>query len=198
MVYGQLTNGGNFIVGTSVGLSSANSNIIQDDAEGEGPQSSQFSISPKVGYFIMDNLAIGIGLDYTRSLVKEPNEDRNLDSDLLFGPYARYYLPLADDVALFIEGSFGFGNSTSNLLIGGETRNISTNIFAVGFGPGLTVFSDQGFSISAIFKYNFARSNFDTDIGGVQRSTIAKTNQFNFSVGVSYYFTALRPAIYTP
>lgn len=202
MVYGQLTSGGNFVVGTSLGLSSARSTIIQDagsgENEGDGPISSQFCISPKVGYFIMDNLAIGIGLDYTRSLIKEQNEDRNLDSDILFGPYARYYLPLADDVSVFLEGSFGFGNSTSNLVIGGENQDISTNIFAVGVGPGLTVFSDQGFSISAIFKYNFARSNFDINVGGAQQSTITKTNQFDFSVGIAYYFTTIRPAIYTP
>jgi hypothetical protein len=198
MVFGQMTDGGNFVVGASLGLSSANSKITQDvgsgESEGEGPVTSQFSISPKVGYFIIDQLAIGIGLDYTRSLIKEPNEDRNLDSDLLFGPFARYYLPVANDAAIFLEGSFGFGNATDNLLIGGQTQNISTNIFAIGFGPGLTVFSDQGFGISAIIKYNYARSDFDTDIGGIQQSTITKTNQFDFSVGIAYYFSAVRTA----
>lgn len=196
--WGQVTDGGNFVVGASLGLSSAHSKIIQEvgtgESEGEGPSSSQFSISPKLGYFVIDQLALGIGLDYTRSEVEEPSHNRTTDSDLLFGPFVRYYLPLTDDMAVFLESNFGFGNASDHLEIDGEPQDISTNIFAVGVGPGLTVFSADAFSVSAIFKYNFARSDFDTSIGGQQRRTVTKTNQFDFSVGVAYYFSAIRPA----
>ncbi len=193
----QLTTSGNFVIGSSFGFSSASSNIIQEAMsgtdEGEGPSSLQLSISPKIGYFIQDEFAVGIGLDYTLSEVREPNEDRRTDSDLLFGPFARYYLPVGEDAAIFLEANFGFGNSTDNLNIGGETRNISTNIFATGFGPGLTVFSNESFGVSAILKYNFARSKFDIEIDGIAQETITRTNQFDFSVGVAFYF-ATSPA----
>ena len=193
----QLTSSGNFVVGSSFGFSSATSNIIQESVggtdEGEGPSSIQLSISPKIGYFVQDELAVGIGLDYTFSEVREPNEDRRTDSDLLFGPFARYYLPVGEDVAVFLEANFGFGNATDNLNIGGETRNISTNIFATGFGPGLTVFSNESLGVSAIFKYNFARSKFDIEIDGIKQETITRTNQFDFSVGIAFYF-ATSPA----
>lgn len=194
LVQAQLTDAGNFMVGTSFGLSTATSTFIQDQSEGEGPSSTLFSISPKVGYFVIDNLGLGVGMDYTFSEVREPNEDRTKDSDLLFGPFARFYLPISDDIAFFLEGNFGFGNSSDNLNIAGEVRNINTNIFAVGFGPGLTVFSNESLGISAIFKYNYARSDFDIEIGGVKQETITKTNQFDISVGVSFYFSAITPA----
>ncbi len=199
-VFAQLTSGGNFVMASSFGLSTASSDItIEDglgDADGERPSSAQFSISPKLGYFVMDNLAVGIGLDYTFSEVKEPNKDRTKDSDLLFGPFGRMYLPLSDDVAVFLEGNFGFGNSSDIMDFNGETQNISTNIFAIGVGPGLTVFSNDAIGVSAIFKYNYARSDFDTEIAGIKRQTITKTNQFDFSVGVSFYFAALTRAGY--
>ncbi len=194
----QMTSAGNFVVGSSFGLSSAQSNIKHSDgigdSEGEGPTSMQFNISPKVGYFIVDNFALGIGMDYTFSEVEEPNQNRTKDTDLLFGPFARLYLPIGDDMAVFLEGNFGFGTSSDIMNIDGQTQNISTNIFAVGAGPGLTIFSSDAVGISASFKYNFARSDFDTEIGGVKRQTVTKTNQFDLSVGIQVYFTAIKSA----
>jgi hypothetical protein len=194
----QMTSSGNFVIGSSFGLSSAQSNIKHidgsGDSEGDGPSSMQFNISPKVGYFISDNFALGIGMDYTFSEVEDPNLNRTKDTDLLFGPFARLYLPVGGDIAVFLEGNFGFGTSSDIMNIGGENQNISTNIFAVGAGPGLTIFSSEAIGISASFKYNYARSDFDTEIGGIKRQTITKTNQFDFSVGVQVYFTALKSA----
>ena len=194
----QMTSSGNFLIGSSFGLSSAQSNVRHNDgineSEGEGPSTTQFNIAPKVGYFIVDNFALGIGLDYTFSEVRDPNLNRTKDTDLLFGPFARWYLPVGKDIAVFLEGNFGFGTASDIMNIDGEHQTISTNIFAVGAGPGLTVFSSSALSISASFKYNFARSDFDTEINGVRRQTITKTNQFDFSVGVQVYFTAIKSA----
>jgi len=199
-VFAQVTSGGNFLLGSSFGLSAASSKITIEDglgnSDGDRPSSTQFSVSPKLGYFVVDNLALGMGLDYTFSEVKEPNENRTKDSDLLFGPFARFYLPLGEDIAVFVEGNFGFGNSSDIMDFNGETQDISTNIFAIGVGPGLTVFSNEAIGVSAIFKYNYARSDFDTEIAGVKRETVTKTNQFDFSVGVSLYFAALTRAGY--
>ena len=116
---------------------------------------------------------------------------------LLFGPFGRYYLPMAADMAFFLEGNFGFGNASDNLLIAGETQRINTNIMAFGLGPGFTIFSSSAIGIEALVKYNFARSRFDTDIAGVQRETISRTNQFDFSIGFQFYLggiEAARPA----
>ncbi len=198
MAMAQMTASGNFVIGSSFGLSSAQSNVQHDDgtntSEGKGPSSTQFNISPKVGYFVVDNFALGIGLDYTFSEVKEPNENLTKDTDLLFGPFGRLYFPVGEDMAIFMEANFGFGTSSDVMNIDGETQDINTNIFAVGAGPGLTIFSNEAIGISASFKYNYARSDFDTTIGGIKRRTITKTNQFDFSVGVQVYFTALRSA----
>ena len=155
---------------------------------GDGPSSSQFTLAPHVGYFIIDQFALGIGMDYTFSVIEEPNADRNEDSNLLFGPFMRYYLPLDDDMALFFQTDFGFGNATDDLVIAGERQRISTNIFSVGIGPGFTIFSNSAVGIEALLKYNFARSSFDTDIAGVKTTTITRTNQFDLSIGVQFYF----------
>lgn len=194
----QVTSSGNFVIGSTFGLSAAKSKITQDSGdsniETDSPSSTQFSFSPSVGYFVIDNFAVGIHMDYTSSEVKEPNLDRTTDSDLLFGPFARFYLPVGADMGVFLEAGFGFGNSNDEKYIGAGRQRINTNIFAYGIGPGFTIFSTQAIGIEAIFKYNYARSDFDTEIAGIQRQTITRTNQFDFSVGVQFYFTALTPA----
>lgn len=191
----QFTDQGNFLIGSTLGFSTAGSRVIQNEGdsqnEGAGPSSTQLSISPKIGYFAFDNLALGLGMDYTLNTVDQPNNDRITDTDLLFGPFARYFLPVGEDISLFAETTFGFGRSSDTQDINGQLQTIGTNIFAFGIGPGVTVISDSGIGISATLKYNYARSEFDTNINNLQRQTITRTNAFDFSIGFQYYFGGL-------
>lgn len=193
---GQMLYRGNFLVGANVGFSKAqterNISINDQETKGEGPSSTQFSIAPNIGYFLADNFVLGIGLDYTLSSVKQPNEDRTDDSDLLFGPFVRYYLPVDNDMAIFLVTNFGFGNSSDETLVGTNTKSINTNIFAVGVGPGFTIYSRNGIGLEAIFKYNYARSKFDTEDAGVKTTTKAITNQFDIGLGIQFYFSGLK------
>lgn len=188
----QVLDQGNFMVGSTLGLSVAESSVTLEastqNEEGEGPSSSQFNLAPNVGYFVMDYFALGIGMDYTFSAIEEPDADRNEDSNLLFGPFLRYYFPLDDDMAVFLQTDFGFGNASDDQVIAGQRQRISSNIFALGIGPGFTIFSSSAIGIEAIFKYNYARSAFDTEIAGVKATTITRSNQFDLSIGVQFYF----------
>lgn len=187
-VFAQIMDKGNFMIGSTVGFSTAHSKVTYGGQVDEGLSAQQINIAPSIGYFVLDNLAAGLGADYTLNSVTEPNKDKTDDSDLLFGPFARYYIQMGDNVAFFVVGNFGFGNSKDQQLVGDVKQKIETNVFAVGTGPGLTVYSKGGFGIEAIVKYNYARSNFDTTIGGVNTTTKTRTNQFSLSLGMQYYF----------
>ncbi len=205
--FAQVTTGGNFVIGSTLGFSNADSKITVNDGAGDkseaNPTSTQFNLAPSIGYFVIDNLALGIRMDYTfaRVVEDEPlldgSERKTRDSDLLFGPFGRYYWPIADDMAFFFEAGFGFGNSSDIQNIAGERQSINTNIFAVGIGPGFTVISSSAVGIEALLKYNYARSDFDTQVAGVRNETVTRTNQFDFSIGVQFYFSAIRPATRT-
>lgn len=183
---------GNFVVGSTVGFSTANSKVTSGNTEGQGLRARQFNIAPSIGYFAMDRLAVGIGADYTLNSVKEPNEDQTDDSNLLFGPFARYYVQTTDNVAFFVLADFGFGHSSDEQLVGSAKQAIQTNIFAMGVGPGITVFSEGGFGIEAIFKYNFAQSKFDTENAGIKTNTTTSSNQFALSLGMQFYFGGIK------
>jgi len=183
---------GNFIVGATVGFSTANSKVKISSTDinetGDGPSATQINFAPNFGYFLVTNFAVGIGMDYTYNAVQEPDKDEVNDSDLLFGPFFRYYLPFGNNAALFIQTDFGFGSSSDQQLIGGQTRSIKSNIFAVGVGPGITIFSNDRVAIEAVSKYNYARSQFDTSEGNVATNTETKTNQIDLSIGMQFYF----------
>jgi hypothetical protein len=202
----QVTKSDNFLIGSTIGFSTAQSNFEIDEnnqqIEGKGTRSSQFNIAPAIGYFLTDNFAMGIGLDYTSNITREPESvldpnsdiDRQEDSDLLFGPFARYYLPFGQDKAFFLETTFGIGSSSNTIRIDGVNQNISTNVLALGVGPGFSIFSSDGIGIEALAKYNWARSNTETDFGDVVTITNSYTNAIDLSIGLQIYFGRIIPA----
>ena len=192
--FAQVMSKGNFMVGSTLGFSTANSKVTTGGQENDGLSAQQINIAPVIGYFVLDNFAAGLGADYTLNSVTEPNKDETDDSDLLFGPFMRYYFPAGDNVAFFVVGNFGFGNSKDNQVVGEIKQKIETNVLAFGTGPGMTVYSKGGFGIETILKYNYAKSSFDTTIGGVSATTQTRTNQFSLSLGLQYYFGGFRGA----
>lgn len=195
LVQAQFTDQGRFMLGSAVGFATNTSKTTfstqTPGASDSEPQNTQWNIAPSIGYFLFNNFTLGIGLDYTSSTETRAGEDKTKDSDLLFGPFARYYFPFGDK-AIFLQGNFGFGNSADNLTIGTEKQNINTNILAVGAGPGFTIFSNDAIGLEALVKYNYARSKFDLDIAGVKTTTTTKTNQIALSLGIQVYFAGLK------
>lgn len=192
-----VTNKGNFIVGGTLGFSSSASDIETtvdgSNASNESATATQLNIAPSIGYFLVDNFAFGIGLDYTLSTVD--GDDRNsVDSDLLFGPYARYYFPVGDDMAFFIEASSGFGNSVDEITVGNNSQLVNNSVFAIGVGPGFTIFSNNAFGIEALVKYNYARSDSDLEVGNTTSTSTTMTNAIDFSVGFQMYFSRVQRA----
>lgn len=191
-VRAQVTDQGNFLLGSTIGFATSRSSITQGtpsgEEKGEGPLANQVHFAPSIGYFLLDNTVLGIRMDYTLSRQEEEGVEKVKDSDLLFGPFARYYLPVGNDMAFLIEAGFGFGNSSDLMGLNGDRQTITTNMFAFGVGPGFTIISSKAIGLEAIFKYNYARSHFNTEIGGVSRETITKTDAFDISLGLHLYF----------
>jgi hypothetical protein len=71
-----------------------------------------FNLSPKVGYFVIDNLAVGIDLDFGFTLFN----DRNNTTTISAGPFARYYIPTSK-VLPFLELGGSIGSSGDNTTV---------------------------------------------------------------------------------
>ncbi len=200
----QILDKGNFMAGATIGFSSPNSNTERTSVAGKVTTDNsalQFSITPRIGYFLLDGIVIGISMDYTLNQTSRPvtpgdpnsRVETETDSDLLFGPYSRLYFLASDDKALFGEVSFGFGSSSDKTNIG-TTQSTSTNVFAASIGPGITIFSRDAIGIEALVKYNFSRSSFDIESQGVNQQTTTWTHQVDLSIGLQFYFSRSAPA----
>ena len=203
----QHTQRGNFVMGSRIGFSTAKSTIEVESTtgtiKGDGGSSSQFSLAPAIGYFFARNFVAGIGLDWLRTSsstgvdvsggTAPPLTSSN--NNVLFGPFMRYFIPTGEDKAFFIGTNLNFGNA-KNEFTGSDnmTQSINTKLLTIGVGPGFTIFSDDGWALEALAKYNFAKSDSEIDIQGIKRTSYSWTNAFDFSIGVQYYFGGFKTA----
>ncbi len=196
---------GNFMIGTGIGFSTSRSKVNSTsnagNFDGDGGSASQLNLSPGIGYFVTNNFAFGIGMDFIASRtnaridITDPNsqEQESINSNLLFGPFARLYLAASPDKAFFLGTTLGFGDSRDEFsTVNNEQRTINNNIITVGVGPGFTVFSRSGLALEAAVRYNYARSRSDIQVDNVSQKTVTRTHAYDFSVGLQYYFGGIR------
>lgn len=134
---GSATDGG-VVLGPMTGLSYTD---VKDDA-------SVFSIglAPEVGYFVSDNLAVGLGVFYTYSKFK-PDEGRNVENNTIgVNPYARYHFLNYGNFRMY--GQLGFGYSYSSI-----DYDNSIHYFEIGLRPGIAYSLSDCFAINATFGY---------------------------------------------
>lgn len=91
-----------------------------------------FSLTPQAGIFIIDNLAVGAGLDIELSKWKDEfdNDDDYSTTEIEFMPMARYYLPMG----VFFHGEFGIGASNRKYEDGSDDEKYGVTSFALAVG----------------------------------------------------------------
>jgi len=202
----QPTQRGNFVIGSRIGFSTAKSSVdVQSTTgsiKGDGGSSSQFNLSPGIGYFFAKNFVVGISMDWLKThsstgvdlnggtLAPQKSENNNV----LFGPFIRYFFPTGEDKAFFLGTTVGFGNSKNQFISNNSTRTINNSLLTIGVGPGFTIYSKNGLSLEALVKYNFARSNSEINVQDLNRISKTWTNAVDFSVGIQYYFGGFKAA----
>lgn len=84
---------GRILVSGSAGLSASNYKEIEDGATDFSSSSTRLWLSPKAGYFITDQIVVGLGLNVSSVSTKYDDDDKVVSSTISFAPFARYYLP---------------------------------------------------------------------------------------------------------
>ena len=156
---------------------------------------SSFSISPKVGYWLNDNIAIGINPIVSISTYKnmmpydvfEPDYDSQKDRMWMFSVFGRYKLWGTEKLSLLIETPVGFGISTRKEEINAiNTANYSNSLFSIIVNPLASYKLSERFSI--VTRCNFLSFGFysfnDKDKNTNSKST---NNQFSFNAQSSFF-----------
>jgi hypothetical protein len=108
------------------------------------------NINPKAAWFIKDNVALGLQVQFG---VSKTNDTSATRTTYAIGPLARYYVNKPDMNLLkhgrwFVEANAGIqGQNTSK-------GNGSTNGLGIGVGPGYAYFITPNIGFETLLKYN--------------------------------------------
>lgn len=173
-----------------------------------------FSVHPFAGYFIRDNLCVGVRFGYNRIYANLANLQIDIDDDMSFSlaniafkqelfsltGFHRSYIGLGTSkrFGLFQETSLSFNTGTSNYErpISESIKETKTRIREVhlGLNPGVTAFITENVSAEVSFgvvgfKYREENQMVNGEESGWRKSSGAnfKINLLNISIGIVAY-----------
>ncbi|WP_316833406.1 outer membrane beta-barrel protein [Pedobacter nutrimenti] len=192
------TEKGKILLGGSINYLNNKSVAQNQIQETQGVQNSStknnsFSVSPNAGLFIKDNLAIGLGIGYTRVKTSTTgnyyisnnqsinfNQETNLN-EFFISPYVRYYIALVDKFKFFgqllVPINSGKVKTTSNA---NENFILEYNTSSLGLSvqPGFAFFPSKRISIELSSNgLDYSHNKFKNKVTNEKSSS----NSFSFS-----------------
>jgi outer membrane protein len=183
----QMTKGDWVISGdTGVGFNNVTTTVKVGDQSVDGPKVNTFSVSPSVGYFVIDRLAVGIELGYINATTKYEGL-KSKTSSFSVMPTATYYFTNTSKLVPFLGAGIGYAsvkNSGETNFMGMIASNeTTTDGLAWKVKGGVTYMATQSLGLNLGVSYD-QFSNKETIM-----NTDVKTNvkTFGVNVGFSYF-----------
>jgi len=123
IIVGVTSASAQFLVGGSFGLDFTGGEIKSINQSSDYKSSFTWQLSPKVGYYLIDDLAVGVEATFIKYSLTEPSswDDSKIVTDVngwMFGGFARYNLIGYEKLSLLLEGGAGIGKVTSKITRG--------------------------------------------------------------------------------
>lgn len=177
------TEKGKFMLSGATGLQFISSNIEYEydgQSEGEYTQNS-FSIMPSVGYFVVDNLAVGLSANFTSTTQKFEEEKYTVTSTMLL-PTALYYFPVEGQFKPLLQVGAGLMSTKEKDSYDGESDEYKMSGLALNFGGGASYFINNNVSLNLGLSYTIANLKDGDDSDFVQ-----KQGNFGANIGFSVF-----------
>ena len=142
----------------AVGGSLVSFDNINPDDDNDDNDRSGFGIAPNVGYFVIPNLEVSVGLAYASQSVGDADS-----SSLAFAPAVRYYLSNLKNKGMFPY--FGLGFAYLQQTVPGGEKDIDVTGSDVTIGAGITqaLGARQGATIAIGLEYHMGKTKADVD-----------------------------------
>jgi outer membrane protein len=108
-----------------------------DNSDPEATKFTCVNLVPKFGYFVIDNLAIGLDLQMGLSSLKFPDDDKENGTIISAGPFVRYYFPTST-ILPYVEGGATFGSMKTKYEYSGDTEEYKSGLNTWSLGAGIT------------------------------------------------------------
>lgn len=143
-----------------------------------------FSFAPQAGYFVNDNIAVGLKLGVANSKVTlTENSDAIKVNQMSIGVFGRYYFTPASKFSLF--GQLGVDYVNIDL----KAADTKVDGFGVELAPGVSYFLNSNFALEATWGLiNYSSAKADTDGAERASSFNAAVDLTNIKLGLVYKF----------
>lgn len=183
----QLGGGINYVHNSENTKSNSGSTTYTSDYSGN-----QLTFNPYAGFFVADNLVVGLNLSYTASNQKvtyNPSYPSNLDgsttTQFRVGPYVQYYHMLTDQFGLTGTVGAGYEHDSRPTTTSGNSifPGLKSDGFYAGITPGIVFFPIPRFNVGAsIGGLNYYRISIKPDRTGDGYEDIASSFGANFGL----------------
>jgi hypothetical protein len=189
--------GPGLFLGGGLGIGTSSSEVTLGSTTVDGPKGTTFTISPAIGYFLTENVAVGVRVGYGSSKVTFANDDEESTSALGVELFGRSASTIGGgDFAWFLEANAGYGSLTSESVSGNTTvEGDPETTLSFGIAPGLMYFPSPkfGFEASLGNLFSFVNSTLEdaTDDNNKFVSNELSFLDFNtmgLNFGFHYYF----------
>ncbi|PKG52791.1 outer membrane beta-barrel protein [Olleya sp. 1-3] len=153
---------GDVFVSGSVGFS--NSSFGDDSSD-------FFTIAPKAGYFVSENIAAGLKVGYESDTADNGVTDTRDETEFSVGVFGRYYFTPSSQFSLFTELGVDYFSGENKL------SDAEYDGFDIAFAPGISYFVSKNFAIEAtVGVLSYETEEYDG----------ASDSQDNFNVGLNF------------
>lgn len=135
---------------TSLSATIENPKWKNDDDSGDNGRFMNLGVSPVLGYFLADGLALGAEIPVMYSKYKDEDGDKSTYTSVACTPFARYYFG-ASTMKPYLHGAVGYGIQKSEY----ENSDPATwGIFTWDVGGGLAIFLNDKVSVDVGLGYS--------------------------------------------
>lgn len=159
----EFPEGGTFTFGGNLNFNSTTTEVELDGVDGSSETSTtEFGIQPRIGYFVIPNLEIGVGLGYRSTTTEPEGGDEVETSGFNVGLYAAYYFRFLEGNALYPYVGVGFDYFSETP---GEDTEVSGTDIRPGIGLALAIGSRTGgfMKLGIDYQIRSATTEFDGD-----------------------------------
>ena len=181
-IFGQTTKG-KFVLsgGTNLQFSSTNVEPVFNGNPSTKTKESSISFMPTIGYFVIDNLAIGLSGDFSTSTQKNDNFGKGITTSVSIIPMAMYYFPMEGKIRPLLQIGAGYSSMVQKItpVQRSEQKN-SNSGFIYNFGGGIAYFIAE--NISFDFGVSYKKTNLkDNNTMELKQETLGG------SIGISVF-----------
>lgn len=196
---------GNWVISgnTSLGFNSSTTSVKSNGNKSDGPKVSTFTLSPSVGYFVIDGLSAGIDLGYNNTTTKQ--DIKMTSSTFSVMPTATYYFQTGSKFLPYLGAGIGYASNKTKYNYSNLNTNdipdplllpdteFKTSGLAWKVKGGITYMATSALGINFGLSYDqFSANNTNYNIDAK-----TKVNTFGVNLGFSYFLGMNKPAATT-